>query len=175
MLLTKETVEAYTDRARKMQKFKVGEIGDKLYITKMVAFSEQVNNLHVRAKIRDFDVDNDEPTELGGTDKGPCPLECLLATIANCLEQTALLYFSFFKVKLKSVKVKVEATRDVRSSLDPKEVPLPGFSDFIITWFIDSDDDPKRIQRVLDKVKDICPVKGTVTRTHNFKEEIKFP
>ena len=69
MLLTEETVEAYADRARKMEKFKVGEIGDKLYITKMVAFSEQVNNLHVRAKIRDFEVDNDEPKELGGTDK----------------------------------------------------------------------------------------------------------
>lgn len=175
MLLTKETIEAYTNRARKMQKFKVGEIGDKLYITKMVAFSEQVNNLHVRAKIRDFEVDNDEPKELGGTDKGPCPLECLLATLANCLQQTALLYFTFFKVKLKSVKVKVEAIHDVRSSLNPKEIPLPGFSDFKVTWFIDSDDDPKRIERVLDKVKDICPVKGTVTRTQNFTEEITFP
>ena len=78
-----------------MQKHVSTEKGDDLFIVNWVAISEQVNNLHVRAKVSEFEVDNDGPSELGGNNKGPCPLECLLATIANCLEQTPLLYFTF--------------------------------------------------------------------------------
>ena len=171
-LLTNETVAAYMRRFREMQKYKYTKKGDELFIEKRVAVSEQINNLHVQAKINEFVVDNDGAKEVGGSSKGPCPMECLLAALANCLEQTALLYFTFQGVRIKSVKVRVEASQDKRSALNPRESPFPGFFDFKIIWYIDSDEDPKKIKRVLRRVEDNCPVKGTVSRPSSFSEEI---
>lgn len=174
-LLNSETVAFYLKRFQYMQNQKYSKKSDKLFINRMVAVSKQINNLHVRSKINDFYVDNDGSNKMGGSNKGPSPMECLLATLANCLEQTALLYFTFMGVKVNSVQVKVEASQDLRSLMNPKESPYPGFFDFKITWIIDPEDDLRKVNRVLRKVEDACPVKGTVSRPQIFSEEIVVP
>ena len=174
-LLNSETVAFYMKRFQYMQNQKYSKTADKLFINKMVAVSEQINNLHVRSKINEFYVDNDGSKKIGGSNKGPSPMEFLLATLANCLEQTSLLYFTFMGVKVNYVKVKVEASQDLRSLMNPRESPYPGFFDFKITWIIDPDDDLRKVKRVLRKVEDACPVKGTVSRPQIFSEEIILP
>lgn len=174
-LLNSETVAFFMKRFQYMQNQKYSKKADKLFINKMVAVSEQINNLHVRSKINDFYVDNDGSEKTGGSNNGPSPMECLLATLANCLEQTALLYFTFMGVKVNSVKVKVEASQDLRSLINPRESPYPGFFDFKITWIIDPEDDLRKVKRVLRKVEDACPVKGTVSKPQIFSEEIILP
>ena len=141
-------------RFKGMQRNRSSQSGKELFIQKVTVVSEQINNLHVRATINEFKIDNDGSEELGGSHKSPSPMESLLATLANCLEQTALLYFTVMGLKINSVKVMVEGTQDKRSSLNPKESPFPGFYDFHITWFVDSSDDLKRIKRIVEKVKD---------------------
>ena len=173
-LLTNETIDAYLNRFKNMQKYKFSEKGDELYISKMVAVSEQINNMHVRAKIGELEIDNDGPKELGGTNKGPSPMQSLLASLANCMEITALLYFSFKNLKVNMVKLKVEAFLDKRSALEPKKAPFPGFYDINYIWFIDSEEDLKKIERVLKTVEDICPVKGTFKETHFLSQKIIF-
>ena len=171
-LLTNESIDAYMERFNTMLKYRFTEKGDELFIEKMVAESEQVNNLHVRTKIKDLVIENDEPEELGGTNIAPRPMETLLASLANCLEISALLYFSFSNLKIKSVKVRVEASFDKRAVLIVKEAPLPGFYDFNYTWYIDSEENIKSIKNVLKKVERNCPVKGTMSRSSEFTENI---
>jgi len=173
-LLTKETIEAYTKRIKSMQELKFSEEGNIKFIEEIVAESEQIENLHVKARINDKVIENDEPESLGGFNKAPRPMDTLLASLANCLEISALLYFSFSNLKVKSVKVKVLATFDKRAVLPLRGAPMPGFYDIKYIWYIDTDESEKRIEKVLDKVNQNCPVKGTFSRSHEFPHEIKI-
>ena len=171
-LVSDETLEAYTNRFKKMQMHENTAEGDRLFISKVTAVSEQINNLHVKTKVGNFEIENDGPKDLGGSGEIPGPMPMFLASIANCLEITALLYLSFSNVMVKSISVKVEALHDKRSSINPKKDPFPGFFDIKYSWYIDTDENLKKIDRILKKAEEICPVKGTFNKNHEFPREI---
>jgi len=173
-LISDETYKAYKERFLKMQKHKATEKGNELFISRLVAISEQIDNLHVKAKIGDFEIENDGPKELGGSANLPGPMPMFLATFANCLEITALLYLSFSNVKVNSIKVKIEGTHDKRSALDPKKEPFPGFYDIKYIWYVDTEESLKKIDRILKKAEEICPVKGTFSINHIFSRKIEL-
>ena len=173
-LISDETLKAYKIRFQEMEKNKDTEKGNELFVLKMVAFSEQIDNLHVKAKINNFEIENEGPKDLGGSGVIPGPMSMFLASIANCLEITALLYLSNSNVKVNSINVKVESNFDKRSALNPKKEPFPGFQDLKITWYIDTEENIKSIERILKKVEDICPVNGTLTRIHKFHQKIEI-
>lgn len=56
----------------------------KTNITKFEAKLSVEQGLHVSSKIRTHSLEIDEPKELGGTDKGPNPVELLLAALGGC-------------------------------------------------------------------------------------------
>jgi len=90
----------------------------------------------------------------------------------NCLEISALLYFSFSKLKTNSIKVKFEAKYDKRYVLPDEGAPLLGLYDIKYTWYIDTLEPLEKIGKVLKKVEKYCPVKGTFSRTHKYQQEI---
>ena len=171
-LITDESRTAYLNRFKKMQELGFTEKGDELFTSKLVAESEQIDNLHVKAKINDLEIENDAPKDLGGKSGAPSPMQSLLATYANCLEITALLYFSFSNTAANSIKVRVEATLDKRSALLSEKAPLPGFFNITYTWYIDSNERLSKIKKVLERVEHICPVGGTFLRSHEFTHKI---
>ena len=173
-LLSEEIITAYMNHLQSMNEHKFTKKGDELFITKLIAETEQVNNLHVRTKIGEFILENDEPKDLGGSNTASTPMQMLLATLAKCLEITALLFFSFSNYKIDSIKVKVEASFDKRSILPYKKAPLPGFYDISYTWYIETEERLKKIERVLEKVEKLCPVKGTFSRVHVFKQDVEL-
>lgn len=171
-LLSDDTIKAYQLRFKKMQKLKFSKEGDEEFIEKIEATSEQISNLQVKTDVNDFEIINDEPKKLCGTGLYPRPIELFIGSVANCLEISALLYFSFSNLKVESVKVKVEAFIDKRSILKDVNAPLLGFYDFKYTFYIKSNEDKKKIQKVLKKVEKNCPVKGTLNRSNEFKNEL---
>jgi uncharacterized OsmC-like protein len=173
-LISEDIIKGYMDRNQKMLKYRDNDEGDTLFISKIVAESEQINNLHVTAKVGNFEIENDGPKDVGCSGKVPGPMPMLLATIANCLEITALSYLALFKLKVESIKVKVEGTYDKRSALEPKKDPFPGFYDIKYTWLIDTKENPDKIKRILEKVEDVCPVKGTLNKSPNFHSNIEY-
>lgn len=173
-LVSQEAIDAYMERFQSMVKHKFTEKGDELFIAKLVAESEQVNNLHVRATVNEFEIDCDEPEDLGGSHKAPNPMQLLLASLANCLEISALLYFSYANLKVEAVKVKIEATYDKRYVLTDKNAPLPGFYNINYTWYVSTGEKLSIIEKILKKVEENCPVKGTLTRSHDFKMNIEL-
>ncbi len=171
-LITTESFNAYSTRVEKMRELGFSKEGTDLYIEKMVAISEQVKNLHVKASINQREVHNDEPKDMGGTSNAPRPTETFLASLANCLEIGALLYFSFAKMRVESVIVKVEGTIDKRSALLTEDAPPSGFYDLTWTWYVRTDEDEKKVEKVLEKVEKSCPVKGTITRPQKFLKKL---
>ncbi|TFG07808.1 MAG: OsmC family peroxiredoxin [Promethearchaeota archaeon] len=173
-LVNDESITAYIERFKQMEKFGFTKKGDELFLSRLVAESEQVENLHVKSTINDLTIHNDAPLDLGGKSGCPSPMQSLLATHANCLEITALLYLSFSEVNVDSIKVKVEATLDKRSALSTKEAPSPGFFNMSHTWYVNSSEKPEKIEEVLKRVEEICPVGGTLLRSHEFKSKIVY-
>ncbi len=171
-LLSDKIITAYLTRLENMNKYKFTEEGDELFIKKLIAETEQVNDLHVRTKIDDFIIESDEPEVLGGTNLAPNPMQSLLASLSNCLEITALLYFSFAKMKINTIKVRVEATFDQRAVLAVRKAPLPGFYNYGVTWNIDSEEKFRKIKQVLKKVESLCPVRGSFENPKTFKEKV---
>lgn len=168
-LISQEAVDAYMERFQSMIKHKFSEKSDELFIVNLTAESEQVNNLHVKAKVDEFEISCDEPGELGGSNKAPNPMQLLLASLANCLEISALVYFSYTNLKVESVKVKIKAAYDKRYVLTDKNAPLSGFYNINSTWYVKTKEPGDKIENVLKKVEENCPVKGTFSRSHDFK------
>ncbi|MHA1466510.1 MAG: OsmC family protein [Promethearchaeota archaeon] len=173
-LISDESLRAYMDRYQKMQINKNTEEGNAIFISNVIAESEQIDNMHVMAKVGNFEIESDGPKELGGSGKVPGPMPMLLATLANCLEITALLYLSFSNINVNSIKVKVEGTYDKRSALEPKKEPLPGFYDINFTWYIHTEENPEKVEQILKKVEDVCPIKGTLNKTPNFHSKVEY-
>ena len=65
-LITEETRKSYLNRLKKLQEYKFSEKGDELFVTKLIVESEQINNLHVKARINDLEIHNDVLEEMGG-------------------------------------------------------------------------------------------------------------
>ena len=172
MLISEDSFEAYTNRFKRMVEHKFSKKGSELFLKTYRAESEQVRNLHVRAKINGRWIDNDEPESLGGTDKAATPMETLLASLANCLEISALLFFSFSKLKVDSVKINVEGTFDQRAILKGEEAPLPGFFNIKYYWKIKSKEPRQKILQVIKKVNENCPVKATFQNEQEYLESI---
>ena len=161
-LISEETLKAYQERYVEMQKHKDTKRGDELFLSTATAISEQIENMHVKAKIGDFEIENDGPQDLGGKGEIIGPVPMLLAALANCLEISALLYLSFSNLNVNSLKVKVEATQDKRGVLEPNKPPFPGFYDLRYTWIIDSKEDPQKLEKALREVSAICPANRTL-------------
>ena len=171
-LVSDETLKAYIARYEKMNKHRDTDEGDRLFVSKETAISEQIDNMHVKATVGNFVLENDGPKDLGGSGDVPGPMLMFLASLANCLEITALLYLSISDVRVNSIKVKVEALHDKRGALNPKKEPFLGFFDIKYIWYIETDENLKKIDQILKKAEDVCPLKATCNRHHEFPREV---
>ncbi|TFF98549.1 MAG: OsmC family peroxiredoxin [Promethearchaeota archaeon] len=171
-LITDKALESYLKRFKKIKRLGYSDEGDKTFIEKYTVISEQVHNLHVKALVNGHEIECDEPKDMGGTGKAPNPLETLLASMANCLELTAMMFFSFLKLDVSNIKVEIQASYDKRSIILKKENTLPGLYGIHYTWYIDTSESQDTITQALQKVEESCPVKWTLQKEHAFSQKI---
>jgi uncharacterized OsmC-like protein len=171
-LISEESINRYLERFNQIRKLGYTKEGDAAFIQDMIVTSEQISNLYVKASIGDYKLYCDEPENLGGTGKAPNPMQTLLGAFANCLELSAMLYFSFMNLEVSSVKVEVRAKYDKRSVLLKEKENLPGFYDISYTWYIHTAETKERIQRALNAIAESCPVKWTLQREHEFSQKL---
>ncbi len=126
--------------------------------------------------IRNFNVVSDEPPVLGGTDKGPNPVELILGAFGACQEIVIAAYAAVLGIKIDSVNVDVRGNLDLRGFLNISPV-RPGFSDIVYTTTIKtSETDKEKLDQlvyfalnrcpVLDILQNPVPVKGTFEFIH---------
>lgn len=80
------------------------------------------------ARIRDFKLTVDEPEGLGGTDRGPNPVELILAALSACQEITYRLYADALGIPLDGVSVQVEGDVDLRGFFAAKDGVRAGYN-----------------------------------------------
>ena len=122
------------------------------------AQTRQVDGFRSEVALRQFNLTVDEPETLGGTDRGPTPVELLLAALGSCQEITYRLYADALGIPLTGVSVRLTGNLDLRGffAVDPEV--RPGYQSIAATVVLDSpasDADLARLKEIVDRH---CPV-----------------
>jgi uncharacterized OsmC-like protein len=127
------------------------------------AATQLAEGVRTIANIRHFALTIDEPTNLGGTDQGPNPVEVVLAALGTCQEIVYAVYAAAAGIRLERLAVDVEGDLDPRGFFGVAEV-APGFSEVRFHVQIESPESPERIAALIDDVNRHCPVLDILQR-----------
>jgi putative redox protein len=123
------------------------------------ASSAQQRGLRSVALLRQHEVTVDEPAELGGTDRGPNPVELVLAALGTCQEITYRAYATALGIPLDSVSVKLRGDLDLRGFFAVDPAVRPGYQRIQGTVSLRSDRaTPEQLQQLREVVNQHCPV-----------------
>lgn len=114
-------------------------------------------------KIRSFSVVLDEPTELGGADHGPNPVEAVLAALGSCQVIVYRAYAAALGLRIDRVEVETKGQLDLRGFLNLGPVGA-GFTKIEFTARVDSPEPVEKIRELARLVEDHCPVLDTLKR-----------
>jgi uncharacterized OsmC-like protein len=126
-------------------------------VATFTASTSLVDEYRTAVRIRDFQLDVDEPPLIGGTDTGPTPVELVLAALGTCQEIVYATYARVLGIPLDGVEVSAEGRLDLRGFFGVADVP-PGFQDVTFTVDIASPAPPEDIARLVAVVNSHCPV-----------------
>ncbi len=127
-------------------------------VATFVADSRQVQGLQSETKIRNFTLTVDEPESLGGTDKGPNPVELILGALASCQEITYRAFAEAMEIPLDNVSVRIEGDLDLRGFLAVNDNVRAGFQDIRGIVVLDSSASEEELAKLKQIVDAHCPV-----------------
>lgn len=122
------------------------------------AATRQVKGLTSEAAARDFRFVIDEPKAFGGADRGPNPVELVLAALGACQEITYRYYADTLGIPLHGVSVKLEGKLDLRGLFAAHDGVRPGFREVRALVALDSPASSEDIDRLKAIVDRHCPV-----------------
>ncbi|ADU51765.1 OsmC family protein [Thermaerobacter marianensis DSM 12885] len=126
------------------------------HIVTLRATSSLEEGVRSRIQLRDFAVVADEPAELGGTDRGPNPMEYVLGGLVSCLTVMIRLIAAERQLRVDGVDFDVEGDLDLRGLYGTAPV-RPDFLEVRGTVWLDTPEDPDRIALLRDEVYRRCP------------------
>ncbi|WP_461862742.1 OsmC family protein [Thermococcus sp.] len=110
------------------------------------------------AKVRDFDVIVDEPAEIGGTDKGPNPVEYLLVALAGCLNVTIRGIANEKGIIIHSLEFAVEGRLNPEKFQGISKEGRAGFTEVKVSVYLKSDAPKEKLEELIKEVEERCPV-----------------
>lgn len=117
------------------------------------------------AHINKHEILIDEPPALGGTDKGPNPVEYILAALGGCINVLVVSFAEQFEVEVKDVNVELEGDLDPDGFLGINPNVRVGYEEIRYTIHLDSPSPQEKIAALIAHVEKVCPVKDTLTGT----------
>ena len=113
---------------------------------------------HTEVSIREHGLTVDEPESLGGTNKGPNPVELVLAAMGTCQEITYRAYAAAMGIPVDGVSVTMEGDIDLRGFFAVDDTVRPGYEAIRGTVHIASSASPEQIEQLRQAVNAHCPV-----------------
>ena len=130
-------------------------------ITTFKADVHHVAGLNVTATSTHHTITVGEPESLGGTDKGPNPVELLLDALGSCQAIAINAFAPKFKVKIKKLDIHVEGDIELgripRNQLSPPWIPAAPLNNRLGCGWRSG-----RVNRLIEYVEAHCPVGGTL-------------
>nr|WP_319776174.1 OsmC family protein [uncultured Sphaerochaeta sp.] len=133
-----------------------------------------VEGVLCNATIRQFNLNVDEPAELGGNDIAPNPVELVLAALGTCQEILYGAYSAVLEIPVDAVKVNVKGTLDLKGLFALDDNTKAGFQEIEYETEITSSAEEKDVQKLINLVENHCPVLDTLTRAVIVKGKTKI-
>lgn len=115
-----------------------------------------IEGFHGRARTRGFEFFSDEPSEGGGENRAPRPLEYFLAGFAFCQQAQYVKYAAIRDLEITALKMDVKGYVDQRGILGADGVAA-GFRNIAYTVRIETSETPETIGELVATVESVCP------------------
>jgi len=109
-------------------------------------------------KVRQFKLVVDEPESLGGEDSAPNPVEYILAGYAGCLNVVVNLIAKEMGIIIKNLEIDISGNINPEKLLGISTKERAGFKSITVHINISSDANKVMLEKLLDQVKERCPV-----------------
>ncbi len=116
-----------------------------------------------KARVRDYELVCDEPASLGGSDKGPNPLEFFMAAVGFCENVTLARFAALSGLKFESLETSVRGHWDRRGQGELEGVE-PAFKDFVVETRIASDASYDELRELVRTAHARCPMHASLRR-----------
>lgn len=121
------------------------------------------DDMHCTGQVRGFpELNIDEPPDLGGTDKGPNPVELVLVALGTCQEIVYRAYASVMGIELESVECELKGYLDLRGLFGLDENIPAGYQKIACETKIKSSASRKDLAKLAQIVERHCPVLNTL-------------
>ncbi|MFP4529728.1 MAG: OsmC family protein [Halodesulfurarchaeum sp.] len=130
-----------------------------------VSFSisaESRTETHTVVEARDFTFSVDEPTDLGGTNAGPNPVEYLLGALAGCLNVVGHTVAAEMGIEMRNIDVEIEGDLDPRKFMGQSEDPRAGYQQVSVSLAVETGADDEQLETWLETVEKRCPVSDNI-------------
>ncbi len=116
------------------------------------------------ASMREFSITIDEPEAMGGTNKGPNPIEVLLAALGGCLDFTGTIVAKEMGFELEDFQL------EIKGGLDPRGVGgnldvMPGLQKVEVDIKNIKGIPEDKIPEFVEQIERRCPVDDTFGRS----------
>ena len=127
------------------------------------ADSKLVGDQLQEARVRDYTLFCDEPASLGGSDKGPNPLEFFVSAVGFCENVTFARFAALRGLEFDSLETSVRGHWDRRGQGEWEGIE-PAFKDFIVETRIMSSAPPEKIRETVRTAHMRCPIHASISR-----------
>lgn len=141
---------------------------------KFNAVVQAKDGLTMSCKSRNFEIILDEPKELGGTDKGMNPVECLLNAIGACKGIVARSFAEAHNIKFKDIRIELEGTLNPDGFMGIDKDAKVGFSKIVTNYYFESDEDEAKLEEFMKFIDVTCPVIDTIVNTPNLESKLNI-
>ncbi|MDD2563916.1 MAG: OsmC family protein [Salinivirgaceae bacterium] len=114
----------------------------------------------------------DQPKALGGTDKGPNPLEVYLASLSGCISALARIIAMQRGIDLRGVEVKIEGDLDEGFLMGQTKEGRAGFIEVRTCVKVDADMSEDEKKSYLEEIELRCPISDNMANKSTVEIEI---
>ena len=119
---------------------------------------KSVNPTRYEGNVRQFSIALDEPENFGCRDSAPSPVEYILAGYAGCLNVVVNLVAKEMGIAIKNLDINISGDINPEKLLGISDKERAGFKSLNIQLNIKSDASKDVIQKLINQVKERCPV-----------------
>ncbi len=135
--------------------------------------SRHIEKLYTETTVREHTVKIDYAEPAGGTNKGPNPIEMLLAAFAACVEAAFCEFAEYKGLKIDSLSVDVEGTLDLRGLFMVGDVPSR-FKEVTYVFNIQTPDNKDKVMALAQEVLAHCPVVDSLINPVSVTGDIRI-
>lgn len=114
---------------------------------------------------RNFEFVVDEPQNIGGTDKGPTPVEYLLGALAGCLNVVGHVIAKEMGITLRALDMTLEGELDPSKFMGHPTDSRAGYQSIQVVLKPDTDADKATLDNWVKEVEARCPVSDNIENT----------